>query len=196
MAQRASDQRSEAIRALYQSHGARLFRIALRVGGGRRSFAEDVVQDTFEKLLLHYDRLDSGADLGGWLYRVAMNASLSRLRRESFRNSAVVRALLGQGTDRAPSADVAARLTSLQREALEALSLLPPRERIAFCMVHLDDAQLKEVADALGCSLSYACKLAQRAEDVLAKHGWRGKERAEHRPHVTTDPNLREVSLG
>jgi RNA polymerase sigma-70 factor (ECF subfamily) len=195
MAQRASDQRGETIRALYESHGARLFRIALRVSGGRRPFAEDVVQDTFEKLLTHYDRLDAITDLGGWLYRVAMNASLTRLRRERYRNSPLVVLLVGERNDTAPSADVGARLTGVQSDALEALSLLPPRERIAFCMVHLDEVPLREVAEALSCSVSYASKLARRAEQLLEKHGWRREAKVEE-PDPTTDPNLREVSLG
>ena len=92
----------------------------------------------------------------------------------------------------APSADVLARLSAAQREALDALAVLPPRERLAFSMIHLDEAPLKEVAAALSCSVSYACKLAQRAEERLAQHGWRQTPRAR-----TADNDWEaEVSLG
>ena len=42
--------RNDQIRGLYERHADRLFRVALRVGGGRRSFAEDVVHDVFVSL--------------------------------------------------------------------------------------------------------------------------------------------------
>ena len=68
--------------------------------------------------------------------------------------------------------DVRARLDGVQREAIDALALLPGRERVAFCMVRLDDAPLADVAQVLGCSVPTACKLVQRAEAILGRAGW------------------------
>lgn len=165
--------RNRKVRALYERERDNLFRLALRVSGGRRSFAEDVVHDVFVQLLLRYDALDDSRDLGGWLYRCAMNASFTRLRKEAVRASPLVAVFLGAAQPEVPSADVKARLDAAQREALAALSALPPRERIAFCMVRIDERPLAEVAAVLGCSVSFACKLAQRAEEILEKRGWR-----------------------
>lgn len=164
--------RETAIGALYERHRDRLFHVALRVGGGRRTFAEDVVHDVFVSLLHRYDSLADQGDLGGWLYRVAMNAALTRLRREAVRANPMVRFFLGDLQPEVPSADVRARLDEGKREALAALAALPPRERVAFCMVHLDDAPLAQVASVLGVSVSYACKLAQRAEAALVRAGY------------------------
>ena len=169
--------RGTAIAALYERHKDRLFHAALRVGGGRRSFAEDVVHDVFVSLLKRYDDLADTDDLGGWLYRVGMNAALSRLRREAVRANPMVRFFLGDLQPEVPSADVRARLDDGKREALAALAALPPRERVAFCMVHLDDAPLAHVAAVLGCSVSYACKLAQRAEAALQRSGYAPRAR-------------------
>lgn len=172
-AERTATARNQNVRALYERERDSLFRLALRVSGGRRSFAEDVVHDVFVQLLSRYDSLDDTRDLGGWLYRCAMNASFTRLRKEAVRASPLVALLLGAAQPAVPSADVKARLDACQREALEALSSLPARERIAFCMVRIDEHPLAEVAAVLGCSVSFACKLAQRAEDILEKRGWR-----------------------
>lgn len=165
--------RNQRVRALYERERDRLFRVALRVGGGRRSFAEDVVQDAFVQLLSRYDQLDDSRDLGGWLYRCTMNGCFTRLRREAVRQSPVVRLLLGGLQGEAPSADVRARLDAAQREALDALAALPPRERVAFSMVRLDEAPLADVAAVLGCSVPTACKLVQKAEAILHRAGWR-----------------------
>ena len=159
--------RNHAIRALYERERERLFRVALRVSGGRRAFAEDVVHDVFIQLLQRFDDVDDGADLGGWLYRCTMNGCLSRLRKEAVRAHPLVAFFVGNNAVDAPSADVRARLDAAQRDAIDALALLPSRERVAFCMVRLDDAALKDVAAVLQCSVPTACKLVQRAEKTL-----------------------------
>ena len=164
--------RNQQVHALYERERDRLFRVALRVGGGRRSFAEDVVHDVFVQLLQRFDDVDDRHDLGGWLYRCTMNGCLSRLRKEAVRANPLVALLLGQASPQAPSADVRARLDATQKEALDALALLGARERVAFCMVRLDDAPLKDVAAVLECSVPQACKLVQRAEAVLQRSGW------------------------
>jgi RNA polymerase sigma-70 factor (ECF subfamily) len=180
--------RDAEVRTLYERERGRLFRVALRVGGGRRAFAEDVVQDVFVQLLSRYDDLDPDRELGGWLYRCVMNGCLTRLRRESVRQNPLVTLLLGDSAPEPPSPDVTVRLDALQREALDALSALSPRERVAFCMVRIDEAPLVDVAAVLSCSISTACKLAQKAERSLARRGWRtgSVERAGRKPWTPT----------
>jgi RNA polymerase sigma-70 factor (ECF subfamily) len=165
--------RNQQIRALYEREKAVLFRAALRVGGGRRAFAEDVVQDVFVALITGYDRLDDSRDLGGWLYRSTMNGCYSRLRKEAVRRNPLVALFVGAHAPEAPSPDINARLDGAQRDALDALKLLPDRERVAFCMVRLDDAPLADVASVLGCSVPTASRLVSRADDILARAGWR-----------------------
>jgi RNA polymerase sigma-70 factor (ECF subfamily) len=172
MVMTTATERNQQIRALYERERDRLFRAALRVGGGRRAFAEDVVHDVFVKLLTGYEGLDDNRDLGGYLYRSTMNGCFSRLRKEAVRNNPLVALLLGSQTAPGPGADVRARLDGVQREAVDALALLPGRERVAFCMVRLDDAPLADVAQVLGCSVPTACKLVQRAEAILGRAGW------------------------
>jgi RNA polymerase sigma-70 factor (ECF subfamily) len=164
--------RDQLLRAAWQQHRATLFRLGLRYGGGRREFAEDVLQESFLKLWTRIDRLDDLDDVGGWLYRVCTNECLSRLRRESFRNSPLVTLLLGQAQPATPSADVLARVGAERADALEALAVLPPRERIAFCMVHLDDKTLREVGDVVGLTPGAVHKLLARANERLVRAGW------------------------
>src|SRR5688572_30756127 len=111
-----AQKRNETIRALYERHADRLFRTALRVGGGRRSFAEDVVHDVFVSLIDRYDSLDESRDLGGWLYRCAMNACFSRLRKEAVRSSPIVKFFTGAMYEAGPDADIRARLDAGKRE--------------------------------------------------------------------------------
>jgi RNA polymerase sigma-70 factor (ECF subfamily) len=164
--------REQLLRAAWDLHRATLFRLGLRYGGGRREFAEDVLQESFLKLWTRFDRLDAPDDVGGWLYRVCTNECLSRLRRESFRNSPLVTLLLGQSQPPAPAADVLARMGADRAEALEALAVLTPRERVAFCMVHLDGKTLREVGEVVGLTPGAVHKLLARANERLVRTGW------------------------
>lgn len=164
--------RERILREAWAAHRAGLFRLGLRYGGGRRAFAEDVVQETFLKLWDRLDVLADAHDVGGWLYRVCTNECLTRLRRESFRNSPVVTWLLGNAHPEPPSADVRARLDADRLDALDALRILPPKERVAFCMVHLDGKTLREVGAVIGLTPGAVHKVLDRANARLVAAGW------------------------
>src|SRR5205807_9510350 len=66
----------------YVRHWERIYRPGLRYGGGNAGWAEDLAHDVFLKPLPHLPRLPEPEDIGGWLYPVARNEALSRLRRE------------------------------------------------------------------------------------------------------------------
>jgi len=44
--------------------------------------AEDIVQDTFLKVITKIDAFRGQSKLGTWLYRIAYNASLDRMRQK------------------------------------------------------------------------------------------------------------------
>lgn len=67
---RAGDER--AMQQLYQRHAGRLFALALRLTG-RRSDAEDVVQDTFLRAWRGLEGFRAESSVGTWLYRIALN---------------------------------------------------------------------------------------------------------------------------
>ena len=71
---------SSALAELFENYADRIYRLAL---GSLQNpaEAEDVVQETFIKAISHIDKFEGRANLGTWLYRVAYNASMDRLRR-------------------------------------------------------------------------------------------------------------------
>ena len=150
---------------LHRAHKDAVLRVALRYAGGRRAFAEDVVQETFMKAWQNIDRLREG-DAGGWLYVVATRTALSRLRHEAVRNNPLVRwfaPLPAQARDAAHDVEV----SSEARASMQALDVLPPAQRVAFWMVHVDEKPLADVARVLECSVSYVSRLVSRAEATL-----------------------------
>ena len=74
----ATDPSDDVLR-LFHEHGTALYRFC-RVNTGRADEAEDVVQDTFLKLLEHLRRGGDRSNLRGWLFTVAANGCRDRMR--------------------------------------------------------------------------------------------------------------------
>jgi RNA polymerase sigma-70 factor (ECF subfamily) len=74
----AGDQTAYA--ELVELHAGPVYRLALRLMGNETD-AEDVLQETFLSAFKAIDRFEGRSSLSTWLYRIANNAALMRLRR-------------------------------------------------------------------------------------------------------------------
>jgi RNA polymerase sigma-70 factor (ECF subfamily) len=75
---------AESVRAVldraYQAYHDRIYRLALGLLG-ESGEAEEIVQEAFLRLTRSYHGFNGRSTLGTWLYRVAFNASVDRLRK-------------------------------------------------------------------------------------------------------------------
>ena len=156
----------------FRVHRDRVYRLGLRYGGGRPSWAEDLTQDVFMKLYQELPRLSAHEDLGGWLYRVATNAALTRLRGERSLLGRVERLLAGEEEASETSADAKLEMAQTSREAQALLDGLPPKERVVLGMKVLDGMAQKDIAQQLGMSEGYVSKLLTRAWEKIRAAGW------------------------
>lgn len=155
---------------VYRRYRDGVYRLALRFGDV--SWAEDVTQDVFVTLCRHISRLDDDDDMMGWLYRVTQNRCLTRLRRRAVRNAPGVRWLLGDRQPKPADPEQVALHRQGLRRAFTVVDRLPPAQRVAFCMYHLDGMELAEIGEILGFSKSYVCKLVKRAGASIREAGW------------------------
>lgn len=70
----------DALAGVFDAYADRLFRLAVSILRDDTE-AEGVVQDTFVRLIESLDRLEGRAAIGTWLYRVAYNLAVDRVRR-------------------------------------------------------------------------------------------------------------------
>jgi RNA polymerase sigma-70 factor (ECF subfamily) len=70
---------SEAAQALFDQHGEAIYRFAAVLVKHHQD-AEDVVQETFLKLLRHFEAGGDITNVRGWLFTVAANAARDRQR--------------------------------------------------------------------------------------------------------------------
>lgn len=75
----ADDPRDERVLRLFAEHGDGVFRLALLMLG-RSADAEDIVQETFLRLLRHLARGGSLPNARGWIFTVAAHACRDRQR--------------------------------------------------------------------------------------------------------------------
>lgn len=130
---------------LYQAHAPRVYTVIRRLAGDDH-LAQDLSQEAwvraFEKL--HLFRGD--AAFGTWLYRLATNVALNRLRRSSRRDEVETEG----GTPRAPAGTDD---TVVNRRVLEeALDRLPPGYRRVLVLHDVEGWTHEEIASKLGVS--------------------------------------------
>jgi RNA polymerase sigma factor (sigma-70 family) len=153
------------IARLWEDHHGPLYRYLVRLTGDA-DLADDVVQDTFAKLVAKPPRDENPR---AWLYTVATNAvrawSNRSSRRRRILDGAPLRVLADAPPDPAANAEAADR-TARVRAALATLS---ERERTILLMREEGFAH-REIADAVGTTTGSIGTMVARALDRLARH--------------------------
>ena len=139
-----------------EMHAPAVYRLALRMMGGDVDEAEDVMQGTFLNAFRTIESFQGRAGLGTWLYRIASNAALMRLRkRQPFFVSIDVPADDEPGATPTqlfdwcclPEEDFAT--AEAQGELEQAIATLPPTLRSVFILRELEGLSTEETALAL-----------------------------------------------
>lgn len=147
--------------ALYREHAAALLRFAFGLCGDR-SGAEDLVSETFVRLLTRAPRIKTQTALA-YLLAVVRNTYLTGLRR-SRREVPLPEALPAPTDDPQDRLDEQARLAAV----LKALRDLPEGERAALLLRVDHDLCYEDIAAALGTTVGAAKVRVHRARLRLA----------------------------
>jgi len=122
--------------------------------------AEEILQETFLQVVRHIDDFRGQSQLGTWLYRIATNQALMRLRRKRPASLSLEDAGQNERETLLPSADWSKRPEAelLDREAREemerAITELPDSLRVVFLMRDVQGMSTAETAEALDLSIS------------------------------------------
>jgi len=151
---------TEAARDLFQAHGTAIYRFA-SVLVRHREDAEDVVQETFMKLLRHLEGGGDTTNLRGWLFTVAAHAARDRQRRRA------------RWMPWAPEHEATVPPPVLDDEdgrirgAREALRRLPDRDRLLLAL-RAQGLSYREIAAAASIQPASVGRLLARAADRWA----------------------------
>ena len=141
------DQDAELLRALQDEHGEALYAHAVRLAGGDRAQAEDLVQETLLRAWRYPEALDPerGA-VRSWLFTTARNVAIDAWRRRSARVGEVVTDMIPEPP---PSADEADRAVEAWTVA-EALGRLSAQHREVLVQCFYRGRSVAETAALLG----------------------------------------------
>jgi RNA polymerase sigma-70 factor (ECF subfamily) len=164
--------------ALYEAHGARIYRFCYRLCGDRDE-AEDLTQDVFVAAWQGLPRFAGRATERTWLYRIA----LYRWNR--------VRATRGPATVPLSEADGFASISPDLRLCLDdALDSLPVDLRESFLLVKAERLTHREAAAILGVPpgtvQSRVFTAVRRLRALLQDEVFEKSSEQETRPHATT----------
>jgi len=112
--------------------------------------AQDAVQEAFLRVWRFRDAIPDGEGRNAWLYRVVMNACVSRIRAEQARTGRDVGdGALGSVTDRGPTPEQRAEQGACAAAVLEVLADLPETLRVPLVLRFYAGLSEKEIAVAI-----------------------------------------------
>ncbi len=167
----------DAYRVLVERHSHSVFRLAYRMTGNRHD-AEEVVQEAFLRGYQKLGQFASRANFGTWVYRIAANYAIDRMRQRQKEDARreTPRVEDGDGMDNDPvnrvqdEAPTPERLTQsleLRKQMEQALAALSEAERTAFVKRHWEGCGIEEIAGVLKSSSSAAKNTVFRAVQKL-----------------------------
>ncbi len=128
--------------------------------------AEDLMQETFYRACSRLDNME-GRRTKAWLLRVAHNAYIDRLRKESRSTAYEDEFFHNVPCEETPEASV---MSGESREEFHAmLSLLPPNQQHAVLLYDIHGFSYQESADLMEIPLSHFKILLYRARQKLRK---------------------------
>lgn len=149
--------RQEAYAEIVERHSGTVYNLALRLMSNPQE-AEDILQETFISAFRALDRFEGRSQLGTWLYRIAYNAALMRLRKRRVPTQSLDEPRVTEDGEQMPRQFIdwsrlpdELLLTDELHGILEAaLRALPASLRSVFVLRDIEGLSTLETAQALG----------------------------------------------
>lgn len=131
--------------------------------------AEDVLQSAYVKVVSGAARFDGRSSVKTWLFGVIRLTALEHRRRAWMRRLRLVPMAREPSDAGARGAERAAEQTSTARALVDALGLLPERQRQVLHLVFYEDMTVDDAATAMGVSVGTARVHYDRGKKRLAE---------------------------
>ncbi len=140
-----------------------------------REDAADLTQDAFIKAFQSINRFQGQSSFFTWLYRIAVNSTLSHLRKNKLRTffsfekiteDDKTTEILAQLTDK-DGADREVYVRELQEKLNEAMQKLSIKHRTVVTLFEIDGLSHEQIAEVVGCSVGTVRSRLHYAKQIL-----------------------------
>lgn len=154
---------TEAFRDVYTQHSVRLYNLCRRMSGSEAE-AEDLLQEVFLQAYRKLASFRGDSSLGTWLYRMATNLCLDRLRSRQGRADQRTDSLDAEGAGEPLRLSATRPDSVIERLDLErAIRQLPASYRAAFLLHDLEGFDHREVGGIMGIAEGTSKSLVHKA---------------------------------
>jgi RNA polymerase sigma-70 factor, ECF subfamily len=178
--ERARQGRETAYRELIGRYERPVFSLIYRLVRDRET-AEDLAQETFIKVLNALDRYDPSFKFSSWIFKIAHNTALDRLRKKEPETLSLDGSPHARTADEIEASTIAAVSATetpeeytanreLGGEIEEAIAKLRPEYRTAIVLCHVEGRPYDEIAETMGVPLGTVKTYIHRARNELRGH--------------------------
>lgn len=165
----------EAFEQLVKRHQNRVYRMALQ-HLRKDEDAWDVSQEIFIKVYNARKTYEENARFTTWLYRIANNAIIDRLRQFKRKNKNVsMDDLLSEPEDQGRGSHHHVEHSEMKQQMSIALSALSERQRSMVILKYYEGCSVKEIAEVFDCAVGTVkatlFQAVKHLKNNLAKHG-------------------------
>lgn len=159
---------AQAFAQLVDAHKNLVFTLCLRLLGHREE-AEEAAQDSFIKVYRSLDRFKGDSKLSSWIYRIAYNTCLDRLKKDKDRKFLSLDETMENKLPDA-SGNVIHELEDRDRKQLiqRAFLYLSPEDATLLTLYYLEEQGLPEIEEVLGIAANTLKVQLFRARKRLA----------------------------
>ena len=167
---KGKQEKSNAIfHLLVKEHGDRIYNLAL-MKSNQVTLAEDITQETFIRVYKGLNNFRNEAQIGTWIYRIALNVCHTFMMKES-RISKPLQALDEDGSSEIADehSNVQDLFISDSKKHLvrKAISALPPKQSDVITLYYLREFKYTEVATIMDIPINTVKSHLRRAKDNL-----------------------------
>lgn len=151
----------QAFDTIVREYRETVFRVAMRIVKNEEE-AEDVTQDAFMNAYRKLDTFKGDSALSSWIYRIAVNTALMRLRKkkrlaevsyEGLQSPDAVDFLWSETDGKSDRGDEIAESKELRGQIAIAIAELEPKYKNVFVAKEVEGLSLQEIADEMDLSI-------------------------------------------
>ncbi|MEQ1892598.1 MAG: RNA polymerase sigma factor [Planctomycetota bacterium] len=168
LARRLARREREALREVWELHGARVHRLCRHLLG-RAAEAEDATQEVFLKLFERAASFDGRARFSTWLHRLTVNHCLHRIEKERLRRTDPLGEDGPQPCDPAAGPARALEHDEARAHLAALLARLSPEHRSVLVLRELEELTYEEIAETLAVPVGTVMSRLARAREALVR---------------------------